>query len=195
MDGGEGSGESVGEYVSFYCGCGEGELVVTLLRMKGIIFLLLICFSISCTEKTKETIQADELSQNCKLTITIYGSPWDTRYTAMFKLADKFGDTLIVSRCQKTGENDSCNYKKVRLDKNAKDSLYANFQKIKTNFKLSDEQSHVRDGTKVMISISSPTTAVSYSYSGIGGISGAGPDVVALVKFINAQLPGDFQME
>jgi hypothetical protein len=74
------------------------------------------------------------------------------------------------------------------------DSIFCFFQEIKTNFRLKNSSSSVADGTKVRISISAGSNALTYVYSGLTEAKNADPAIGKLATFINRKLPKDFQM-
>jgi hypothetical protein len=72
--------------------------------MKRLTFLFLITISAACSDKgenTNEKSKTDTLSRDCSLSINFYGAPWEEQFTAMFNVADKYGDTLLVGKCQR----------------------------------------------------------------------------------------------
>ena len=161
--------------------------------MRLTISLLLISLLTSCIECQNEKIesksQKDSISRTCALSLNLFGAPWDDRYYAMFNYNEEYRDSLVIGKCSKINQKDSCIHKRIYLTPNAQDSLYSLFQDIKTNFALIDKPTGVKDGVKVRVSILAGANSVNYSYYGL-----TENEIIKLVKFINRRLPEEFQM-
>lgn len=161
--------------------------------MRPIFLLLFISLFTACIETHNKKIESnkskqDSIFRSCSLSLSLFGAPWDDNFFARFDVNDKSGDSLVIGKCSRINQKDSCIFKRIYLFQNEQDSLFNLFKNIKTNFKLLGEQSDIKDGVKVRVSIAAGTTALSYTYFGL-----TNPDINRLFNFINVRLPKEFQ--
>lgn len=158
--------------------------------MNRFIILFSLFALLSCGEKP----QKNDISRKCSVSISLYGAPWEDQFSALYNFEDKYGDSLIVAKHTQVNEKDTTFYKKIQLKTIEQDTLYSLFSLAKHNFQLTDNQKTIMDGTKVRISIASPTQSLAFMYSSLKNAESASPEIGRLVKFINRRLPKDFQM-
>jgi hypothetical protein len=122
--------------------------------------------------------------------IFIYGTPWSPRFSAKFFPEKQYGDSIYFEKCLK----DSCDYKRIFVNKIEQDSLYKLFEEVNSNFTLSNKQFTVNDVPKVSIIIGSKSNKMSFSFGDLTSPDDASPAVGRLVKFINSRLSQEDQM-
>ncbi len=170
--------------------------------MKGIVFSCIIMFTyyyafkdLSLDPAHQSDLEEQGIINNCGFSLQIYGAPWTVRFSAGFHIHDQLGDTLLLFKCKQIAGKDSCESKRIYLNKNDQDSLYRYILAAKKNFKLNNYDSGIQDGTKVRLNIGAKSNYISLGYNALSEFKSAGPHMAKLINFINKKLPDDFQLQ
>lgn len=169
--------------------------------MRGLIFCTIILFSYVYAFKALKqdrqrtlNLQEQEVIKNAGVSLRIYGAPWTVRFSALLHSNEDMGDTLFLFKCQQIDDKDTCEIKKIYLNKAALDTFYAHVIAIKKNFRLNNHDSGIQDGTNVNLIIGASANNINMGYRALPDARSANVNVTNLIDFINKKLPEDFQL-